>query len=168
MATHSFLSAATPMTFHGDSQISIIMRNHSTLDSPGIPIILLPSSPELKPNTLDSSRVPFETHSVTSPNPLLATLSNANSTSDQPEANAGFHLSSSSLFSIADIPGLTPDPSSNSPASNGTSSLAFDRVRRHRHARMPGGPPLICAVCGDVATRFFAKWDFQLDLILKW
>ena len=162
MATHSFLSVDTPMTpsIHGDSQISILMRNHSTLDSPGIPIILLPSSPELKPNTLDSSRVPFESLSVVSPTPLLATLSNANSTTDQPEAKPGYHLSSTSLFSIADMPGLTPDPSSNSPASNGTGSLVFDssrKVHRHRHARMPGGSPLICAVCGDVATRFFVE-----------
>lgn len=135
----------------GDAQMSILVPNHSTLNRPGIPILLLPSSPiELKPGL---NAVPFETMSIASPNSMLSSFPKAPQTKLSPE----FHSSSTSLSSIVDPPDRTHEAIISMPSANYTGSLNSDnthKVRRHRHARMPGGPPLICAVCGDAASRY--------------
>lgn len=155
-----FLPAMSSLSADSPMPILILNGPHIESLSPGIPVILLPSTPstgcDAISNSVDSG-VDKETKSIaTTRQPMVIdnrpTSFNSSSVSDSVDIKPEYHsstsyLSSQNTNSIASLPSIF--------ANGRPESSVFDvtTVRHRRRAKMPGGPSLKCAVCGDAASR---------------
>lgn len=152
----TFLTVATSQmsSVSTDSPMPLVFLNSTHIDSftKGLPIILLSNSTYTA--NVDAMN---ETKGIVTSEPLLAQLIDSNAPVSTEFVSCQIR-SSTSNSSLNDTKTLSSAPCNNLPQNDSKQSLLENdqSLRHRRRAKMPGSASLICAVCGDVASRFYS------------